>query len=83
METYIVRIYRMNKGGSEFVVGVVECPLRRGRKAFDNPGELWEILTGRRITTRKGAARSSGGKETGGRTLRARKAVKTDAVTGS
>jgi hypothetical protein len=75
VETYIVRIYRMSKGGAESVVGIVERPLRRGRKAFDTPGELWEILTGRRDGLKKGTARSTGGEAPAGRSRRARKAV--------
>jgi hypothetical protein len=43
VKSYIVRIYRCEKPCS--FVGVVEEVGNRGKKAFKNLDELWEILT--------------------------------------
>ncbi len=41
---YIVRIYRLGKKNPCRLVGVVEEVGVKGRKAFTNYDELWEIL---------------------------------------
>ena len=44
LATYIVRIYRSKKGKPRGIVGVVEQIGVKGRKAFTDYDELWEIL---------------------------------------
>ncbi len=44
LATYIVRIYRWKKGKPRGFVGVVEQVGVKGRKAFTDYDELWEIL---------------------------------------
>ncbi|HEX9916514.1 MAG TPA: hypothetical protein VGB16_02155 [candidate division Zixibacteria bacterium] len=44
LATYIVRIYRSKKGKSRGLVGVVEQIGVKGRKAFTDCDELWEIF---------------------------------------
>jgi hypothetical protein len=45
LTTYIVRIYRLKKGKPRGLLGVVEQVGVKGRKAFTDCDELWEILT--------------------------------------
>jgi hypothetical protein len=42
--TYILRIYKCEKNKPQRLVGVVEKVGIKGRKAFTNYDELWEIL---------------------------------------
>jgi hypothetical protein len=42
---YIVRIYRFDKKNPRHLVGVVEEIGIKGKKAFTNYDELWEILS--------------------------------------
>ncbi len=46
MDTYIVHIYRFQKDNPRHLVGVVESvdSKKRGKSAFTNLDELWEIL---------------------------------------
>jgi hypothetical protein len=44
LATYIVRIYRLKKGKPRGLLGVVEQVGVKGRKAFTDCDELWEIL---------------------------------------
>jgi len=46
METYIVRIYRLQQGNPRHLVGIVESVEgeRRGKRAFTTFDDLWEIL---------------------------------------
>jgi hypothetical protein len=44
LATYIVRIYRSKKGKPRGIVGVVEQVGVKGRKAFTDCDELWEII---------------------------------------
>lgn len=44
MDSYIVRIYRRVDNIPHKLVGVVEAIGGRGKKAFTNLDELWEIL---------------------------------------
>jgi hypothetical protein len=61
MQSYIVRIYRKEEGG---LLGVVENPGGREKKAFTDCDELWEILNspeGEYLTERsKGRKRKVG-----------------------
>jgi hypothetical protein len=41
---YIVRIYRFEKKNPRYLVGVVEEIGVKGKKAFTNYDELWNIL---------------------------------------
>ena len=43
-EDFIVRIYRFKKDHPRALVGFVEIVGKRGRLAFTNMDELWEIL---------------------------------------
>ena len=42
---YVVRIYRFDKKNPRHLVGVVEEIGIKGKKAFTNYDELWEILS--------------------------------------
>jgi hypothetical protein len=44
MKTYIVRVYRLEKGKPLRLAGVVEEVGIKGRKGFTNYDELWDIL---------------------------------------
>ncbi len=46
VESYIIRIYRFQKDNPRHLVGIVESVEgeRRGRRAFTNFDDLWEIL---------------------------------------
>jgi hypothetical protein len=50
MKNYIVRIYRYKKNNPVSIVGVVEEPQRKGKMAFTNLNELWEILNPQHLT---------------------------------
>ena len=49
MENYIVRIYRFEKDNPRHLVGIVESVEgeKRGKRAFTNLDDLWEILNSR------------------------------------
>ena len=49
---YIVRIYRFDKKNPRHLVGVVEEIGTKGKKAFTNYDELWEILSLRKALAR-------------------------------
>jgi hypothetical protein len=44
LESYIVRVYRQEKKNPRMLVGTVEKVGKRGRAAFTNMDELWEIV---------------------------------------
>jgi len=44
MDNYIVRIYRRGKGNPRMLVGLVEEVGTKGKKAFNDLDDLWEIL---------------------------------------
>lgn len=44
MATYIVRLYRFKKNRPRTLMGVVEEVGIKGRKAFSNYDDLWDIL---------------------------------------
>ncbi|MDI6763475.1 MAG: hypothetical protein QME83_10655 [Thermodesulfobacteriota bacterium] len=45
LSNYIVRIYRFQKNNPTNLVGVVEEVGQKGKKAFTNLNELWDILS--------------------------------------
>jgi len=45
LASYIVRVYRFQKNNPRTLLGVVEEVGRKGKKAFTNYDELWEILS--------------------------------------
>jgi hypothetical protein len=53
MESYIVRIYRFEKNNPRHLVGIVESVEgdKRGKRAFTNLDDLWEILNSRMSET--------------------------------
>lgn len=53
MKTYVVRIYRFDKEHPRHLVGVVEEVGLKGKKAFTNYDELWEILISSKSMTQK------------------------------
>ena len=44
MDSYLVRIYRKAENNPRMLVGVVEEPGVKEKKAFHNLYELWDIL---------------------------------------
>ena len=44
LANYIVRIYRLDKKNPRHLVGVVEEVGVKGKKAFTNYDELWDII---------------------------------------
>jgi hypothetical protein len=61
LATYIVRLYRFQKNKPRSLVGVVEEIGVKGKKAFTNYDELWDILNsskGLKIHEKTGTRRS-------------------------
>ena len=56
LANYVVRIYRFDREKPRHIVGLVEEVGGRGKKAFTNYDELWEILSSSKsiIPQRKG-----------------------------
>jgi len=46
LANYIVRIYRFDRKNPRHIVGFVEEVNGKGKKAFTNYDELWDILSG-------------------------------------
>jgi hypothetical protein len=44
MKSYVVRVYRLEKGKRRAIVGTVEDVGVKGKKAFSDIDELWDIL---------------------------------------
>ena len=44
MDSYVVRVYRQEKDNPRMLVGTIEKVGKRGRAAFTNMDELWEIV---------------------------------------
>jgi len=44
LDSYVVRVYRQEKNNPRLLVGTVEKVGQRGRSAFTNMDELWEIV---------------------------------------
>ncbi len=53
LANYVVRIYRFEKDNPHHLVGVVEEVGIKGKKAFTNYDELWEILISSKSTMQK------------------------------
>jgi hypothetical protein len=49
MDNYIVRVYRQDRNNPRKLVGIVEEVGVKGKKAFTNLDELWEILNAPKI----------------------------------
>ncbi len=47
MDSYVVRVYRQEKDNPSKLVGVVEEVGVKGKRAFTNIEDLWEILNHR------------------------------------
>ena len=45
MNSFLIRIYRRQENNPRLLVGVVEEPGLKEKKAFHNLYELWDILT--------------------------------------
>ena len=45
MNSYLIRIYRRQENNPRLLVGIVEEPGLKEKKAFHNLYELWDILT--------------------------------------
>jgi hypothetical protein len=44
VKSYIIRVYRHDRNNPRRLVGTVEEPHLKGKKAFTNLDELWEIF---------------------------------------
>ena len=44
MDSYVVRVYRQEKDNLRLLVGTIEKVGKRGKSAFTNMDELWEIV---------------------------------------
>jgi len=44
LDSYVVRVYRREKDNPRLLVGTVEKVGKRGKSAFTNMDELWEIV---------------------------------------
>jgi hypothetical protein len=64
LKTYILRLYRFEKDRPRGLVGVLEEVGKRGKMAFTNYDELWEILNSPKGISpgKKKATKESGGK---------------------
>lgn len=49
MESYVVRVYRRQRGASRQLVGEVDAPQLNGTAKFASVEELWEILSGKTL----------------------------------
>ena len=52
MESYVVRIYRCQRGAKRQLVGLVEAPRLPGALGFTSIEQLWEILSEPKLTLR-------------------------------
>jgi len=53
LATYIVRLYRFQKNKPRSLMGVVEEVGAKGKKAFTNYDELWDILNSSKSISQK------------------------------
>jgi len=53
LATYIVRLYRFQKNKPRRLMGVVEEVGAKGKKAFTNYDELWDILNASKSISQK------------------------------
>jgi uncharacterized protein YijF (DUF1287 family) len=51
---YVVRIYRFERKNPRHLIGFVEEVGEKGKKAFANYDELWEILSSSKSINRRG-----------------------------
>ena len=56
MKSYIVRVYRCQEKIPRSLVGVVEEVGTKGKKAFTNLDELWEIMSSIKSKKKEGKA---------------------------
>jgi len=54
LANYVVRIYRFDRKNPRRVIGFVEEVGSKGKKAFTNYDELWEILISSKNMLQKG-----------------------------
>ena len=54
MDNYIVRIYRRKRDNPRVLVGLVEEVGRKGKKAFNDLDDLWEILNPKKCDVSEG-----------------------------
>ncbi|MBU1206672.1 MAG: hypothetical protein KKH04_07080 [Proteobacteria bacterium] len=54
LANYIVRIYRFDRKNPRRIVGFVEEVGGKGKKAFTNYDELWDILSGSKSIKQQG-----------------------------
>ena len=54
MDNYIIRIYRRKKDNPRVLVGLVEEVGTKGKKAFNDRDDLWEILNSRKRDVKGG-----------------------------
>lgn len=59
MNSYLIRIYRRQENNPRLLVGVVEEPGLKEKKAFHNLYELWDILN---LTRKKERTNSGDGR---------------------
>ncbi len=59
MESYLVRIYRRQENNPRLLIGVVEEPGVKEKRAFQNVYELWDILNSTRKTLGKSGGNGS------------------------
>ena len=52
MESYVVRIYRCQRGAKRQLVGLVEAPRLAGSQGFTSVEQLWQILSEPKLTLR-------------------------------
>ncbi len=53
MDSYVVRVYRQEKDNPSKLVGVVEEIGVKGKRAFTNIEDLWEILNHQKVSEQK------------------------------
>jgi len=55
VDNYIVRIYRREKDNPRVLVGLVEEVGKKGKRAFNDLDDLWEILNADKRVTNPGS----------------------------
>ncbi len=65
MDSYVIRIYRREKGDPRVLVGVVEPVGIKPKQAFNTIDDLWEILNSGEGRTGKKAENQKGSMERG------------------
>ena len=62
LDSYIIRIYRRGAGRGHEVAGLIERVVNGQRQAFGSSEELWDFLTDRQPSRRRGARGRQGSK---------------------